>query len=301
MCRTTLIFFYIITLAMSSVPAFGRGKCGKCHTRYAYYFSSDKKEGVCGYHAPPKPERQKLPRDVAAEEKDRTDHTISIIDAQMKNKAKGQKGTVLCQKMHMLARFQCKEGFLNVFPNFRHGGRKDGLGLPSLSPKSIGPIHHNQPGLPPALNLENFHQGSKWFPGVSRAAFEANRLHMYMDPVPHRHSPHSKNKNIPECFVWVDEVGEHKLTYLESRQFYCFYYAEAVWKSKDFQNLRTRVDSGTNIIIHGYDGYQPTEDINAHYEDTSRPFGHEVVLYTMLVHPREEWPWLSPKHNTFAK
>ena len=55
-------------------------------------------------------------------------------------------------------------GWWPIFPNAKHGGRTDGAGCPSLSPKIMGPIDHGQPSLPPAQNLENLHQGNKVFP-----------------------------------------------------------------------------------------------------------------------------------------
>jgi hypothetical protein len=50
------------------------------------------------------------------------------------------------------------EGFLKVFPNYKHQNRQDGFGCMKLSPKYLGPVDHGQPDLPPALNIENFHQ-----------------------------------------------------------------------------------------------------------------------------------------------
>lgn len=67
----------------------------------------------------------------------------------------------MCSKMNMMKDIGFVTGYINIFPNFKHGNRRDGIGLPSLSPKSIGPVDHGQPGLPLALNLENFHQGNK--------------------------------------------------------------------------------------------------------------------------------------------
>lgn len=290
---------------MSAVPSFGRTRCGKCKPstpRWAYYFSEDGRQGVCGHHAPRKPNRRSLPKDEAAEKADREAHLASVETTAAENRRLGKRGTLECRKMMMMKKILQEEGKLVIFPNFKHAGRKDGMGLPALSPKAIGPVHHGQPGLPRAENLENFHQGSKWF-DVPREEFEAMRLQMYRDKEPRRHNPHSQHKNIPKCFVWMDTDGvEHQLSYVESRQFYCWFYSKAVQTTKEFHMLQEKLASGVNLVIYGYDGYQPDDNkILEHYEDASRPFGHELVLYTMLKCPKSQWPWLMPKHNTFPK
>ena len=47
------------------------------------------------------------------------------------------------------------------------------------------------------------------------------------------------------------------------------------------------------MCICGYDAYQPDPaKLYEHYCDPSRPFGHELVLYTLLsVKDREDYPW----------
>lgn len=286
---------------MSAVPKFGLAECGKCDKgRKAYYFSADGLTGVCGYCAPKKLHRKKLPRDEEAEAVERLAHRRTVDEAAKANRAAGRRGDLRCAKMFMMSKVKMTEGYLAVFPNFKHGSRKDGLGLSALSPKAIGPVHHGQPGLPPAMSLENFHQGSKWFRGKTREEFEAMRLEMYRNPTPLRHNPHAnpkaKNRNIPKCFVWVGKDGTpHEIDYVTSRQFYCNFYTQAVTQSAEFAQLEAMLAKGYNITLHGYDGYQPDDDtpeaLEQHYLDPSRPFGHELVLYTLLKYPPEHWPW----------
>ena len=57
------------------------------------------------------------------------------------------------------------DGYLKVFPNFKHQNRKDGFGCASLSPKALGPVSD---GSRHAKNIENFHQGAKIFESGSR-------------------------------------------------------------------------------------------------------------------------------------
>jgi hypothetical protein len=105
------------------------------------------------------------------------------------------------------------KGFLKVFPNFKHQGRKDGYGCKSLSPMYLGPVHHGQPGLPAAENIENFHQGSKCFEeetdeeGNPSEVYVENRLKFYKDPIPHRHKYHGKEKNKNTPLLCVGRQG----------------------------------------------------------------------------------------------
>jgi len=184
-------------------------------------------------------------------------------------------------------------GYVYIFPNYRHADRDDGLGLPSLSPMSIGPINHGQPGLPPALSLENFHQGNKVMEdeidaqGKILSAFYTAQLSMYTDKVPHRHRPKTQDKKTV-CSAWRTDEGVHTLSYVESRQFYCHFYEAAVKEHPDFQRLKELLTAGYNLMICGYDGYMPEKSLEDHYLDPSKPFGHELVLYSMI---KGETPW----------
>jgi hypothetical protein len=131
-----------------------------------------------------------------------------------------------------------------------------------------------------------------------------NRKNFYTDPVPHRHKyigTDPRNKNIPKFFVWVDRDGkEHHLTYVESRQFYCTFYDRLARVQPAYARLCRMIDRGTNVEICGYDAHPLAKDetIEDAYLDPTKPFGHERVLYAMLVTADEnELPWR--KHKTF--
>ena len=52
------------------------------------------------------------------------------------------------------------------------------------------------------------------------------------------------------------------------------------------------IKDGVNLNIVGYDGYNINMDLWTCYNDTSRPFGHELVLYTMLIEDTiNKYPW----------
>lgn len=203
------------------------------------------------------------------------------------------------------------DGFLKVFPNFKHQNRDDGFGCKSLSPKDMGPIDHGQPSLPIALNLENFHQGNKVFPSeVDQTdeekepleSFFVTQREMYLDPIPHRHKKEAvgKNKNIPVYSIW--ERKDHtlvKCSYFQSRQFYCTFYERIAPTLEDFKYLQNLLEKGYNLQICGYDGYEVTQSLEEHYKDISRPFGHELVLYTLLTAKPEDYPWRKYKTEDF--
>ena len=199
-----------------------------------------------------------------------------------------------------------KKGFLSVFPNFKHGSTVNGFGCSALSPKSMGPINHSMAGLPVATSIENYHQFSKVFPcdvdinGDPSQAWLEQRKQGYSDPKPHRHSPSadsaSGNKNTPLYSVYYHPgTGEERrYTYLESRVFYSVWYERIARQLDDFKRLNELKEGGTNLQIVGYDGYSEgvVEPLWECFNDTSRPFGHELVLFTMLtVEDPCAYPW----------
>lgn len=265
---------------------------------------------LCGVHSGGKKKDKRVelphhPDEAKMKEKERVDHSLGCDKIASTNKENNKKGSVILYKMKMMKNVGFMEGFINIFPNFKHGSRNDGLGLPSLSPKSIGPILHNQPDLPISLNLENFHQGNKVFPqevdekGQVKEEFFKTQKEMYEDDIPHRHKETSGGNNVPLYSLWKDKEGLlHQISYFESRQFYCVYYERATIENLDFKKLKKMIEDGYNLRICGYDAYPVYKNnIEECYCDVSRPFGHELVLYTMLTYTEENWPWR--KYKTF--
>lgn len=265
----------------------------------------------CGTHSNQEP-REVLPvnpRKKEIEEVEYAQQAAEVQEAIQRNKEAGRPGTVVLSKMQMMKKPTYRAGYLNVFPNYLDANRRGGLGLATLSPKAIGPVVHGQPGLPIAKNLENFHQGNKVFEieiskrGDILPIFYATQLAMYNDARPHRHKesakkrPKGTNKNRPICSMWVLPDGTRKkMSYVESRQFYCTFYERHVLALPEFALLRQRIAEGTNVQLCGYDAYQPTQDLEQCYLDDMRPFGHELVLYCLLILSPENYPW--KKHIT---
>ncbi len=286
----------------------GESICSKkdCN-RKAYYRSA----GLifCGYHADRNrrvhlqhnPNRR-VQRDALLHE-----HRATIEQAAVQNRARGRRGRLTCCKMRMMQNPELVAGWQLVFPNNRHGVRADGLGCPSLSPMRLGPVEHRQPGLPDALSIENYHQYNKHFPQFeSLHQFRELRTKAYCDPVPHRHKYASAkikaaNKqfvnglNVPACSVHLDAGGhERRYSYLESRFFYCYWYERLAKGEMAFAELVKKLDDGVNLRIVGYDAYEPCTrgNIYTDYCDSTRPFGHEMVLYALLAcKDSQEYPW----------
>ncbi len=281
-------------------------KSGDPCKNWAYYEQSNKI--LCGQHSD-KSERKKLKKDPNAAKKrlelyqERQKLVEKIAKA---NQKKGEKGDVICSKLRMMKQPEHFDGYLKIFPNYKHQNRKDGLGMKSLSPKDIGPINHQMPGLPVAKNLENYHQFAKVFPWevdsndkIKESSIK-HRIKGYQDEEPHRHKfsreeilKYSDNVNIPLFSVYYDQEGqEHRYSYLECRYFYCYWYEKLVKDLPDYNKLKKLRDRGYNLQIVGYDGYHVEQDLWQCYLDTSRPFGHELVLYTMLVEEdSKKYPW----------
>jgi hypothetical protein len=285
------------------------GRKQNCTNR-AYFRANG--EILCGVHSKKYKDRIELPKNPnqakllldAAETRQKL-----ILEAKSANIRQGHRGAIIVSKMRMMKPIPHVNGHLSVFPNWKHDNRKDGYGCAALSPKSLGPIAHHMPNLPIAVCLENFHQFAKIWPfelknGEVTAESKQYRIENYKSKVPCRHKYNYSelkkyagvNINIPLFSVfYTDEGHERRFSYLQSRYFYCHFYEVLAKKEPAFAHLVDLVKGGTNINIIGYDGYNignTPEAIYAAYIDTSRPFGHEVVLYCLLVIGcAGEYPW----------
>jgi len=271
------------------------------------YFLSDGKL-TCGVHSKKAESVSKLSVNPNKEEnyqKEIIKRNEFVHDTAKKNRSESKKGHVIVSKLRMMKPPEYVPGYLNVFPNYKHENRQDGFGCSRLSPKSLGPVEHNMPNLPPATTIENFHQFSKFWKfeldekGNILEERKNERVIAYTsEPKRHKHdkktlSQYNKNINIPEFSMYYDKDGnEHRYNYLDSRYFYCHFYEILAKQEPDFKELKDMIENGYNLNICGYDGYPVTEDLKKHYKDISKPFGHELVLYTLLtVDSPKNYPW----------
>lgn len=101
------------------------------------------------------------------------------------------------------------------------------------------------------------------------------------------------NINIPAFSLHAMPSGEERrYDYIGSRWFYCTWYEKLATQTAEFKQLVALMDDGYNLCICGYDGYAPTTTLMEHYLDTSRPFGHEMVLLCLLtIKESKDYPW----------
>jgi len=295
-------------------------KSGKPCDRKAYYRLGTQIR--CGTHSNKfKDERTVLPKNPREAEikaeflRSHQAHCDEVAEA---NRKAGRRGEVTSTKFNRYKPPVFLPGFVCVFPNFKHGGRTDGYGCRTLSPKYLGPVDHGMPGLPVADTIEIYHQGAKHWDfefddhGQVLKRFKELRPILYTANDPKRHKwttkeleefyaeredAPDKNKNIPKCSIYYGKDGsEHRYGYLECRYFYCHWYERLAPLQEEYAHLEKMLNDGYNLNLVGYDGYTPRstsgEDLWVHYNDTSRPFGHELVLLTLLViDDPKDYPW----------
>lgn len=296
-------------LCSATLKGKDKGKCkGKA------YYSHEVLGPVCGRHAGK--EKTKLPENPNKQE------ILETLYKSLRNQAdnaaqRNESGvvTIMTTKLRMMKAAVHKPGFLSVFPNYKHGDRKDGLGMPTLSPCFMRECNHEQPGLPNATCIENFHQGNKVFPsevdesGNPTQKFYEERLRIYQSKEPIRHKPARTNKSVvPLYSIWVEADGtEIRNSYVESRKYYCGLLQKQYDESDEFTDLILKLSKGYSINILGYDArpdFSITSDdpafaiAKAHefYNDVNLPFGHEMVLtfyllYCILEIDPRELPW----------
>jgi hypothetical protein len=288
---------------------YGESLCSKCKNK-AYYMVDGTL--LCGVHSRNR-DRQTLPKNPNASEVRAAlvaERHAFVERVAAENRKSNKNGSVIVSKLRMMKEPDHLDGFMKVFPNYKHKNRIDGWGIPELSPKALGPVQHIMPCLPPACSVENYHQFAKVLAydldvdGNILPESLVVRAKGYTSAEPYRHKyeypevvalAHSKGMvaKMPTLYsIFYNAHGvAKKYDYIECRFFYCFYYEKLARSTPEYKRLKKLVKHGYNIQIIGYDGYNITKPIMDHYLDPSQPFGHELVLYTMLTTPKSEYPW----------
>jgi hypothetical protein len=285
----------------------------------------------CGVHSKSDSRRSQLPENPNKEQmmKDNLLHIYNTaIEAGVTNVSNlAFRGKIICRKLGMMKPMPYVPGYFLVLPNVKARSNPTNKqvmwAMSSLSPMVLGPVNHQQPNLPPSENIENFHQFNKVFQSeynsISKELLPTwyqSRLKGYKDRVPHRHKlgnskvEHMKKAGISSggnanaCLfsVYVDPYGkERRFSYTESRVFYCTFYERLASQTEAFKKLLGAIyENKQNIVIAGYDARIVNEDdtidadvVDQWYNDPSMPFGHEMVLFTMLMfwNEPENFPW----------
>jgi hypothetical protein len=298
------------------------------------YFAIPGGKYVCGQHSlQMKSVREKLIKDPEARTRRLAEldkHRMSVVIRAKRNHTPGCGPSFKCFQMTMMGEVPLEEGWMNVFPNNKHENREDGYGCCSLSPMRLGPVLHRQPDIPPAKNIENYHQFNKVWPcevdanGDPTEEYWQRRRKGYADPEPHRHKFDAKtmkkmretlkkatpgslgpseNRNQPCYSIHFTLKGEERrFTYVQSRYFYCCAYESLAKKTAAFEKLIDFSENSYALTICGYDAYPVTKTLYEHYCDPTKPFGHELVLYTLLTYDlgdgqHSKYPWHEYREN----
>src|SRR3989344_6186531 len=121
----------------------GKSQKGVPCSNKAYYKSGPL--FVCGVHSRKNENRVKLPVNPNAGQRRQErleERQVLVKNVAQQNKELDVKGRVILSKLRMMKEPEHNDGFLKVFPNFKHGHREDVFGCATLSPKSMGPIEH---------------------------------------------------------------------------------------------------------------------------------------------------------------
>lgn len=299
------------------------------------YWGCDKAY-LCGVHSRRLEDRVQLQKNPNAEKikQDIIDsHLSGVLRTVKDNMMNITPGLVTIRRMNLLRSIKFVEGYLPVFPNFRHNDRKDGFCCSSLSPMNLGPVIINQSINTPedydtcnseikedlvqymdedgmihinkAQSIENYHHGSKIFSidlnesGQVGCKTMLDIINFYNDPVPHRNKYTKKelakltksDTNTPLYSVQFISGKMYTFSCLESRYFYCHQYEILTARNDDLFELKKKINQGYNLCIYGGRGYEPG-DVYECYNDVSRPFGHELVLYCLLIiEDKCDYPW----------
>jgi hypothetical protein len=285
------------------VQCVAKYKNGNACKNPAYYTGQ-----LCGQHSK-KDNRRELPKNPRAAEIEK-----EKVNERISKAVPTDNPVITATKIRMMKKPVPRDGFLLVCPNNKHFHN---YGYPgnysTLSPMKLGPVEN---GL--ALNIENYHQYAKVFPCEMSdipcdcgrpfehfkplKTFYELRTKGYADPVPHRHKYDPKeikkqnkgNVNKPMFSVQFTPEERH-FSYVESRYFYCNQMEILATQQRAFEELKDKYQVGYSLDIHGYDAYEPdgtdSESLYKHYCDDSRPFGHEMVILTLLVLTPDQYPW----------
>lgn len=276
-------------------------KAGLRCTNGAYF--STENGYLCGMHSK-NMERKELEKMSGEEKQDSKNKELNkmwesatnVAEINLKN---GKAGSVKLLRLGgRFSKVTPEDGVLDVYPNYMSTYQGIGMVCSELSPMSIGPIKHGQKDLPEAKNLENFYQYSKFYSKLeNKEKFKELQIAGFNDVTPHRRK--YNKTDIPDYFVWCDNTGEHHLTYLEARQFYCNYYQRGIENNIQFLYLKDLMSKGYNLRICGPDAYDLKSTSLESYTDTTVPRGHEFCIYEMLTNSKGDYPWIIMKTFDF--
>jgi len=264
------------------------------------------------------PKRAKPKKDVKKEDP-LMSYQKSTTEKQIANHTAGKMGTVILTPMEGRKYPPLMNGFVRIYPSAKDKNKIDGFGREALCPTAIGPIKHNQPDLPPAKLLWNFHMSNYVYDKdiikgdgpvqVCKPEFYEKQKEGYMQTTKikqvaskavfyiYRLSEPCKNSIVVE----VNNKKHHEihLSIAESREIYSKFYYASIVGSTDYDDLVKRVLLGYDLsIITSNSNAMPftKEGVYDAYANMDEPFAHGRILAAMLLwsvnkYEKRTLPW----------
>jgi len=160
----------------------------------------------------------------------------------------------------------------------------------ALSAEWLGPVHHNQPGLPASRTLNGLFMGALERVSDSEADFRARRLAMLAES----HVPWCL-PDTPCRWRWTAADGAPFYpTHLQIKELFAALYVHAVQPTHAFRAAQSKWRS---IPLPGArPGEGPLESAQGAFLDADAAFGDAHVLWCMMALPAAQWPWVT--HST---
>lgn len=236
-------------------------------------------------------------------------HNYKLKGAQKRNRAARIAGSVRIGYLPYRGFApSCRYPYIEHFQHVRSNNKETG-DWPELHPGAIGPIHYDR--LMPdgtlaktmCFNLNNLVLAHSVFPehldeetGELNALFYETQLDLIGTAKVYAKHPRIKVRPAnegekPLFYIW-------EKTRLNELQFrilvFTTLYAKMIQEVDRFKELKSLHSAGMNLYLLDYDSYDIWEEGLTLYEamvDTSRPWGHSMILYGLLT---KDCPWEDP-------
>jgi len=285
----------------------------QCNNKAKYYHRADNGTLalLCRVHAKTYGAPcQSLPIDELRTEKQKemyNAHVERAFQAALKTSAPGR---LQCLKISAMRVAPFQEHYLNVMLVLDAVRRRDGIDGSALAPGRLGPVVHEQPGLPPATSVSAYVVGSEvWTCEMDLASrmpiphwFEM-RIEIFGSVVVRRPKyRYFETTNRLEYSLYVTLAGqERRFDAIEARYFFCTAYADLAVRKRLFAQLKEWHADGVDLCFCGFDApstpvpWPLTADAlyRDYYCNDKVAFGHELVLLALLLceDTHDELPW----------
>ena len=209
-----------------------------------------------------------------------------------------RKGKIIMENLNFGTVPVYMDGCYMIFANKAPRHKGYGIHMPDLSPMIMGPIIHNK-----AVSriLENWWKSCKVYDfeidhdsdSVKKTFYETQKKWMNLDKVNLKKSkfyPKEPKKSFDKVnmkFVLFPN-DDKRYTYIDSRSVYVKLYKQYATKTVSYRKLVKLLNDGYDICLCSYNSIDTNNelslsDIKKRMNDPDKSFGHEFVLYSMLM------------------